>query len=64
MCGIIIMINESPARSKYQQSVALSTTEAEYVALSLCVREIIYLKNLLTEMKVMVRYPMKMNEYN
>nr|CCA26838.1 putative polyprotein [Albugo laibachii Nc14] len=55
--GTMVMSNESPVafKSKYQQSVALSNAEAEYMALSLCIQQILWLKNSLTEMKVQVR---------
>nr|CCA24634.1 putative polyprotein [Albugo laibachii Nc14] len=66
MSGTMVMINEAPviSKSKNQQIVALSIAEAEYMALSLCVQEILWLNNLLTEMKVQVRYPVKIYEDN
>ena len=41
--GVLVMINGAPVifKSKMQQSVALSTAEAEYMALSLCVQEVL-----------------------
>ena len=62
----MLMINESPIifKSKYQQSVTLSTAKAEYMALSLCVQEVLWLNNLLTEVKVQLRYPVKIYEDN
>jgi hypothetical protein len=38
--GVLVMLNKSPVifKSKLQQSVALSTAGAEYIALSLCVQ--------------------------
>ena len=52
--GVMVMINKSPVifKSKIQQSVALSTAEAEYIALSLCVQEILWIKSLLSELHV------------
>ena len=66
MSGTMVMINESPVifKSKYQQSVALSTAEAEYMTLSLCVQEVLWRNNLLTEMKVQVRFPVRIYEDN
>lgn len=50
--GYIFLMNESPITwiSKRQSVVALSTTEAEYIALSLGVREVIWLRRLLDEL--------------
>ena len=41
--GVMVMINNSPVifNSKRQGSVSLSTAEAEYVALTLCVQEVL-----------------------
>ena len=38
-------------QSKLQTTIALSTTEAEYVALSTAMRDVIYFMNLIDEMK-------------
>ena len=48
------MLNSSPVifKPKLQQSVALSTAEAEYIALSVCVQEILWTRNLLSEIGV------------
>ena len=50
--GIMVMINGSPTifKSRIQRVVALSTAEAEYIALSLCIQEVIWIKNLLKEL--------------
>ena len=55
----MVMVNESPVifKSKLQNSVSLSTAEAEYVALSLCIQEILWTKSLLMEMKVKIDSP-------
>ena len=37
--------------SKLQSTIALSTTEAEYMAMSMALREVIFMENLLSEMK-------------
>ena len=49
--GYLILMNCSPIiwASKLQVSVALSSTEAEYVALSLASRDVIWIRNLLLE---------------
>jgi hypothetical protein len=64
--GIMVMINKSPVifKSKLQQSVALSTAEAEYVVLSLCIQEVLWTKNLLSEMKIKIDYPVIVHEDN
>nr|CCA26540.1 putative polyprotein [Albugo laibachii Nc14] len=51
--SILVMINKSPVifKSKLLHSVALSTAEAEYIALSLCIQEVMWVKNLLLELK-------------
>uniref|UniRef100_A0AAV1TCI3 Polyprotein n=1 Tax=Peronospora matthiolae TaxID=2874970 RepID=A0AAV1TCI3_9STRA len=48
------MVNDSPVmfKSKLLNDVPLSTAEAEYVALLLCIQEIFRTKRLLVEMKV------------
>lgn len=50
--GLVLMLAEGPIswKSKYQKSVALSTMEAEYVALSETVKEVIYIRRLLSHM--------------
>ena len=50
----MVMLNLSPVvfKSKLQQSVALSTAEAEYIALSLCIQESLWIRNLLSEIGV------------
>ena len=42
--GIMIMIGSAPVvfKSKYQRTVALSSAEAEYMALSLCTQEVLW----------------------
>ena len=52
------MINGAPVvfNSKKQQSVALSTAEAEYMALHLCVQEVLWTRSLLKEMQVQINY--------
>jgi len=49
--GYIIYLNSSPIiwSSKLQSTIALSSTEAEYVSLSMCARDILWLRNVLFE---------------
>jgi hypothetical protein len=51
--GSLIKLAGAPIlwKSQLQKEVTLSSTEAEYVALSETVREVCWLKNLLTELK-------------
>ena len=50
--GCIVQINGCPVSwfSKKQASVALSTTEAEYIAASACLQEVIWLRTLLEDL--------------
>ena len=52
--GFMVMLDSSPVifKSKIQQSVALSTAEAEYIALSVCAQEILWTRNLFSEIGV------------
>ena len=47
--GINVMINNSPViiKSEDQRGVALSNAKSEYIALSLCSQEVIWLENVL-----------------
>jgi hypothetical protein len=60
------MVNDCPVvfKSKTQANVSLSTAEAEYVALSLCIQEVLWLKQLLDEMGVSHRKPIVVFEDN
>lgn len=64
--GIMVMINGAPVifKSKIQQSVALSTAEAEYIVLSLCMQEVLWLKSLLCELKAKITQKIKIFEDN
>ncbi len=57
--GFILYVCSIPIswRSKAQQSVTLSSSEAEWVALSEAVKEVIFVSQLLTSMKIHVQYP-------
>ena len=51
-------------KSRLQNSVSLSTAKAEYVALSLCVQEVLWAKNLLLEIKIKIDNPVIVHEDN
>ena len=59
--GFVILFAGSPLlwSSKLQTETALSTTEAEYIALSQAMREIIPLQRLMAEMADFVRFDLK-----
>ena len=50
--GVIVMIGNAPVvfKSKFQRTVALSSAEAEYMAWSLCVQEVLWTRAILTDM--------------
>lgn len=50
--------------AKRQDTVALSTTEAEWMAASDCTKELIWLQQLLSEISIQTALPMKLNEDN
>ena len=50
--------------SKKQSIVALSTSEAEYVALSTCAQEVIWLRRILNSLKAIPSGPTMINEDN
>ena len=62
----MVVINGAPfiIKSKIQQSVALSTAEEEYIALSLCMQEVLWLKSLLRELKWKIPEKIKIVEDN
>ena len=64
--GYIILMNESPIiwSSKLQPSVALSSTEAEYIALSLTSRDVIWCRALLYELGFPQKEPTTIYEDN
>uniref|UniRef100_A0AAV1TKE2 Polyprotein n=1 Tax=Peronospora matthiolae TaxID=2874970 RepID=A0AAV1TKE2_9STRA len=63
---VFVMINGAPVifKSNMQQSVALSTAEAEYMTLSLCVQEVLWTRSLLKEMQVQINYAVTIHEDN
>ena len=48
----MVMIGGAPVifKSKYQRTVALTSSEAEYVALSLCNQEVLWLRTMLKDL--------------
>ncbi|KAE9161058.1 Retrovirus-related Pol polyprotein from transposon TNT 1-94 [Phytophthora fragariae] len=55
--GVMVMIGNAPVvfKSKFQRTVALSSAEAEYMALSLCVQEVLWTRAMLTDMGTLQR---------
>lgn len=55
--GVIVFLAGGPVifRSKRQHSVALSSAEAEYMALSSCSQDVIWLRQLLDELGVHIK---------
>ena len=58
--GFAAFLNDAVvvARSKMQQCVTLSVTEAELVAATMCVQETLYVKHVLDSMDLKVTMPM------
>ncbi|POM70894.1 Integrase catalytic core protein [Phytophthora palmivora] len=52
--GIMVMLGNAPVvfKSKFQKTVALSSAEDEYMAVSLCVQEILWLRAMLKDMGI------------
>jgi hypothetical protein len=55
--GVMVMIGNAPVvfKSKFQRTVALSSAEAEYMALSLCVQEVLWTRAMLTDIGALQR---------
>ena len=51
-------------KSKKQPTITLSSTEAEYVALTHCVTELMLIRNLMKDMRRNMKLPMVINEDN
>jgi hypothetical protein len=64
--GFLIFLGNSLIAwtSKKQNSVAMSTMEAEFLALSSCTQEILYLRSLLTELYIPQDHPTTMYQDN
>jgi hypothetical protein len=58
--GYIVLLNGAPvaAKSKMQEAVTLSVTEAELVAATHCYQEMLYVKKVLESIKISVKMPM------
>ena len=50
--GVMVLIGKAPVvfKSKYQRTVAISSAEAEYMALSLCTQEVLWVRAMLKDM--------------
>lgn len=57
--GVSVMLCGGPVifKSRLQRTVALSTAEAEYMALAMCVQEVVWLRSLLNEIRFEVVAP-------
>ena len=64
--GYVIYVHNVPVcwRSKAQRSVTLSSTEAEWVALSEAVKEVIFLMQLCNSMKIKIQLPVEVRVDN
>lgn len=57
--GYVLMFNQGPVswRSKRQKCVAQSTTEAEYIAVSDCTKEVVWIRRLIAGLGFLQPYP-------
>ena len=64
--GFVVTLSGSPVSwaSRLQRSVAQSTTEAEYVAIADCVKDILWYKQLLSEFRIEIESPIKIMSDN
>jgi hypothetical protein len=64
--GYVLMLNGGPIswKSRRQDSVALSTSEAEYMAASLCGQEVVYIRAILRDFGVQQTQPTLIYEDN
>jgi hypothetical protein len=64
--GVLVLMDGAPIifKSKRQSLVALSTAEAEYMALALATQELAWLRQLLSEIHVQAAMPMVVNVDN
>ena len=58
--GFVIYVNDTLVtwKSKMQPAVTLSSTESEYVALSMCLCEMIFIKHIIEELHLDLHHPM------
>ena len=52
MLGVLVSL-----QSKLQKSVSLSSSEAEYIALSEAVKEVMFMVQMLGSMQIVIKYP-------
>ena len=59
ICGWITCFagNEKSAKTKKQSNIALSSTEAEYISITMAVQELLWLMNILEELKIKFNTP-------
>ncbi|KAE9359925.1 hypothetical protein PF008_g2010 [Phytophthora fragariae] len=64
--GVMVMIGNAPVvfKSKFQRTAALSSAEAEYMALSLCVQEVLWTRVVLTDKGTLQRNASRIWEDN
>ncbi|TMW59504.1 hypothetical protein Poli38472_004573 [Pythium oligandrum] len=64
--GLVIMMNGGPIvfKAKYQSTVALSSSEAEYLALSLCGQEVMWVRTMLHDLGINIKKPIQVWEDN
>jgi hypothetical protein len=64
--GHVVFLNEVlvSARSKMQECVTLSVTEAELMAVASCIQDMIYIKNIINSMGLKVKLPMEIRVDN
>ncbi|KAJ0392071.1 hypothetical protein ATCC90586_011078 [Pythium insidiosum] len=64
--GLMLTMNGGPVvfKSKLQRTVALSTAEAEYMAISMCTQEVLWARTLLEELGHAQTQPTKINTDN
>jgi hypothetical protein len=64
--GYVIYLNNCPIvwKSRGQKTIALSSTEAEYIALSEVSIEVVFISEVLKFMEVPISYPIEINVDN
>jgi hypothetical protein len=64
--GYIIYLNDAPIswKSKSGRSVTLSSTEAEYFAISECAKELIFIRNIITSIGMKLKEPIEIHVDN
>lgn len=64
--GFVVTLGDSPVSwgSRLQKSVAQSTTESEYVAIAECTKDVLWYIQLLKDLKIDMKLPIKVNSDN